>query len=122
MNKKLFYLALGVVAIGMTGCSKKLGQFKSDFFSTVPTPLETVGENVPGTVNGNIPAKFMVKNAKVTTTPVIVYANGETAAQPVIIQGENVRANGQVVSYKNGGTVTIPFNVAYQAAMDKSDL
>lgn len=122
MNKKLFYLALGVAVVGMTGCSKKLGQFKSDFFTTVPTPLETVGENVPGTITGKIPAKFMVKNAKVTATPVITWDNGESAAQPVMIQGENVRANGQVVNYKEGGTVTIPFNVAYQAAMAKSDL
>ena len=123
MNKKLFYLALGVAVVGMTGCSKKLGQFKSDFFTTVPTPLETVGENVPGTITGNIPAKFMVKNAKVTATPVIQWtAGGETAATPVVIQGENVRANGQVVSYTNGGTVNIPFSVLYQTEMAKSDL
>ena len=122
MDKKVFYLALGVAVIGMTGCSKKLGQFKSDFFTTVPTPLETVGENVPGTVTGNIPAKFIVKNAKVTATPVITWNGGEAAAQPVVVQGENVRANGQVISYVNGGTVTIPFSVQYQPEMAKSDL
>lgn len=123
MNKKVFYLAMGVAVIGMTGCSKKLGQFKSDFFTTVPTPLETVGENVPGNITGNIPAKFMVKNAKVTATPVIQWAEGsEVSASPVIVQGENVRANGQVVSYNNGGTVTIPFNMLYQPEMAKSDL
>ncbi len=123
MTKKIIYLALGVAVIGLTGCSKKLGQFKSDFFTTVPTPLETVGEAVPGTITANIPAKFMVKNAKVTATPVIQWnETGMVEAQPVIFQGENVRANGQVVSYTNGGTVTIPFTVAYQAAMAKSDL
>lgn len=122
MDKKVFYLALGVAVISMTGCSKKLGQFKSDFFTTVPTPLETVGENVPGTVTGNIPAKFMVKNAKVTATPVITWNGGEAAAQPVVVQGENVRANGQVISFVNGGTVTIPFSVQYQPEMAKSDL
>lgn len=122
MDKKVFYLALGVAVIGMTGCSKKLGQFKSDFFTTVTTPLETVGENVPGTVTGNIPAKFMVKNAKVTATPVITWNGGEATAQPVVVQGENVRANGQVVSYVNGGTVIIPFSVQYQPEMAKSDL
>ncbi len=123
MNNKVLYLTLGVALIGMTGCSKKLGQFKSDFFTTVPTPLETVGENVPGTVTANIPAKFMVKNAKVTATPVITWnSGGEVAAQPVIFQGENVRANGQVVNFTNGGSVTIPFNVVYQPEMAKSDL
>lgn len=122
MNSKVICIALGVAAIGLTGCSKKLGQFKSDFFSTTPTPLETVGQNVPGTINGRIPAKFMVKNARVTATPVLAYAAGETAAQPVTVQGENVRANGQVVSYANGGNVTIPFNVEYTPDMAQSTL
>ncbi len=127
MNKKIIYLALGLVLVGATGCNKKLGQFKSSFFSTVPTPLETVGENVPGTVKGSIPAKFMVKNAKVTATPVISWktASGndsEVLAKPVIFQGEDVRANGQVVDYKNGGNVSIPFSVAYNPGMSSSEL
>lgn len=87
MNSKVFYLALGVAAIGLTGCSKKLGQFKSDYFSTNPTPLETVGQNVPATITGNIPAKFMLKNARVTATPYLAYQNGGTSGSPVTIQG-----------------------------------
>ena len=122
MKKEFIYIALGVALLGTTGCTKKLGQFRSDFFTTAPTPLATVGEQVPGTINGRIPAKFMVKNAKVTATPVIRWENGEVTATPVILQGENVRANGQVVSFADGGTVTIPFSVAYQPDMAKSDL
>lgn len=122
MDSKVLCLALGVAALGLTGCSKKLGQFKSDFFSTNPTPLETVGQNVPATITGNIPAKFMVKNARVTTTPVLAWTGGEAAGQPVTVQGENVRANGQVVSYTSGGSVTIPFNVEYKPEMAQSDL
>ncbi len=127
MNSKIMYLALGAVVLGMTGCSKKLGQFKSDYFSTTPTPLETVGEMVPGTVKGNLPPKFMVKNAKVTATPVIQWSTGfgttgEVSAQPVIFQGEDVRANGQVVNYSNGGMVSIPFSLQYLPEMAKSDL
>ncbi len=127
MNSKIMYLALGAVVLGMTGCSKKLGQFKSDYFSTTPTPLETVGEMVPGTVKGNLPPKFMVKNAKVTATPVIQWSTGfgttgEVSAQPVIFQGEDVRANGQVVDYSNGGMVSIPFSLQYLPEMAKSDL
>ncbi|MCH5232284.1 MAG: tetratricopeptide repeat protein [Muribaculaceae bacterium] len=122
MKKTIFYLAIGVAVIGMTGCSKKIGAFQSSYFNTVPTPLETVGENVPATINGNIPAKFMQKNAKVTATPVLTYMGGETEGAPVIIQGENVRANGQVVSYLNGGTVNIPFNTKYTPDMAESEL
>lgn len=126
--KKTSVLTLSLAAVVLLGgCSKKLKDFQSDYFSTNPTPLETVGETVPGTVVAKLPAKFMVKNAKVTATPVLQWRSGaditgEEAATPVIFQGENVRDNGQVVSYDNGGTVTIPFNLAYKPEMAKSDL
>ena len=122
MKKTLAYMALGIFVVFATGCSKKLGEFSSDYFSTNPTPLSPVGNNVPATVTGNIPRKFMVKNAEVTITPELRFADGTVAGQPVLVQGENARANGQTVSYDNGGTIVIPFNVAYQPAMDKSDL
>lgn len=122
MNNKVLYLALGVALLGTTSCSKKLGEFQSNYFNTTPTPLETVGQNVPATITGNIPAKFMVKNAKVTATPVLEFAGGSVQGTPVTIQGENVRANGQVVSYNNGGTVQIPFNTEYKPEMAESNL
>ena len=122
MKKNILLLTLGAAVIGLTGCSKKVGDFQSSYFSTNPTPIETVGENVPATVTGNIPAKFMQKNAKVTVTPVLTYADGETKGTPVLIQGENVRANGQIVSYAVGGTVQIPFNTQYDPKMSESDL
>lgn len=122
MKKNILCFALGAALISLTGCNKKVGDFQSSYFSTVPTPLETVGENIPATVTGNIPAKFMQKNAKVTVTPVLTYSAGETKGAPVVIQGENVRANGQVVSYTTGGTVQIPFNAQYNPEMAESDL
>ena len=127
MNYKFLCLAAGCVALGLSSCSSKLGQFRSDYFSTTPTPLETVGTQVPGTVRGNIPPKFMVKNAKVTATPVLQWntgngTTGEATGGPVIFQGQNVRANGQVVNYKEGGQVSIPFSLPYTPEMAKSDL
>ena len=122
MKKNVLFLSLGIAVVGLTGCNKKVGEFQSSYFNTVPTPMETVGEYVPTVVNGNIPAKFMPKNAKVTVTPVLTYASGETQGTPVIVQGENVRANGQVVSYANGGSVQVPFNTQYNPAMEQSDL
>ena len=122
MKKNILIMSLGAALIGLTGCSKKVADFQSSYFSTNPTPIETVGENVPATVTGRIPAKFMQKNAKVTVTPVLTYADGETKGTPVVIQGENVRANGQVVSYAAGGTVQVPFNTKYNPEMAESDL
>ena len=122
MNKKILLPALCLVALGITGCSKKVGQFKSDFFTVNPTPLEVQGTDVPATITGRIPAKFMIKNAKVEVTPVLVYSTGETQSLPYLIQGEDARSNGTVVSFANGGTVAIPFSVPYTSAMEKSDL
>lgn len=122
MKKIAICLPLALSVLVLTGCSKKLGKFTSDFFTTTPTPIETVGQDVPATVTGHIPAKFMVKNAKVSATPVLKWQNGEAKGVPTLIQGENVRANGQVVPYAQGGTVVIPFDTQYRPEMAKSDL
>lgn len=128
MDKRIAILtSSAAVALMFTGCSKKLGAFDSDFFTTQPTPLETVGERIPATVTGQIPAKFMLKNARVTATPVLVWeAEGgvqkEQKANPSVFQGEDVRDNGQVISYANGGSAVIPFNMAYDPQMSQSNL
>lgn len=122
MNKKvLATFALGSV-IMFTSCSKKLNQFNADYFSTTPNPLEVVGDKVPGTVTGNIPSKFFIKDAEVTITPYLVYGGQETASSPITVQGEKVRGNNQVISYQNGATITIPAMYAYTPEMLKSDL
>ena len=121
-TKTLIYGALiTAIAVGGAGCQKKQQPFLSDYFSTNPTPLQTVGQNVPAEITGRIPAKVMVKNAKVTTTPVLVWNNGEAKGQPVVFQGVDVRDNGQTVP-ETGGTVMVPFLVAYQSGMQTSDL
>ena len=122
MKKTLVYLSLGAVVLSMGSCSKKVSEFASEYFTTNPTPLETVGQTVPATISGTVPAKFMPKNAVVTVTPVLAWEGGEASSSQVTFQGENARANGQVISYKEGGNVTIPFNVLYQPEMANSDL
>ena len=130
--RKQVLMVLGVSTLLLaTGCSKKLGQFKSEYFSTNPTPLQEVGTNVPGTVTGNIPPKFMLQNARVTATPVLQWQTGtekgvakyaEAQGAPTLFQGVNVRDNGQIVDYVNGGTVRIPFDIPFKDAMAKSTL
>ncbi len=121
--KKTLGLTLTVaLAVAVSGCGKKMNQFKSDYFTTNPNPLEVVGTQIPATVTGNVPAKFFVKNATVTVTPVLVYGNYQTAGAPVAFQGEKVRGNNTVVSYDRGGNVTIPVSFIYMPEMQKSEL
>ena len=122
MKKIVSYsLALSATVL-LAGCSGKMNQFKSEYFSANPNPLEVVGQEVPATVSANVPAKFFKKNASVTITPVLVYEGTEQAGQPVVYQGEKVRGNAPVVSYDNGGNLIIPVNYVYTPAMDKSEL
>ena len=120
-KKSAFSLILGS-ALVLTGCGKKMNQFAADYFSTNPNPLEVVGQNVPATVTGNIPPKFFVKNATVTVTPYLAFDGTELAGSSMAFQGEKVRGNNRVVSYENGGTVTIPVNYVYKPEMQRSEL
>ena len=87
MRNKL-YLALTAVAAGLalTSCSK-MGALSSDNFSVTPNPLETVGDQVPATINGRFPEKYMKKKATVKVTPVLKYSAGETASTPLPFPG-----------------------------------
>ena len=112
----------GAALLMLSGCGKKLSPFQADYFSVNPNPLEVVGDRVPATVSARIPAKFFQKNAQVTVTPYLCFDGGEVAAQPYAFQGEKVRGNAPVISYDNGGSVTIPVMYNYSPEMLQSTL
>lgn len=122
MNSKVCYSIILAGTVMLTGCGKKMNQFKSDYFSVNPNPLEVVGDKVPATVTGNIPAKFFQKNAEVTVTPYLEFNGTEVASAPYTFQGEKVRGNNPVINYANGGSVTIPIQYVYNPEMNRSDL
>ena len=122
MNIKSLMLLAATGAIMLTGCSKKLKGFEADYFTVNPNPLEVVGDKVPASVTARVPAKFFVKNAQVTVTPYLVFDGKEVASQAYSFQGEKVRGNNPVISYDNGGSVTIPVVYDYQPEMMKSEL
>lgn len=122
MNSKLSLVLVMATGLALSGCSKKLGQMKADYFTVNPNPLEVVGTSVPASVSARIPAKYFVKNATLTVTPYLTYAGGESQSTPLTLQGENVRANNQTISYENGGTVTMPVSFTYQPEMATSKL
>ena len=116
------YLSLTILAAAtLTSCSK-MGALSSDNFSVNPSPLESVGGQVPATINGRFPEKYMKKKAVVTVTPVLRYAGGETAGDAATFQGEKVEANNQTISYRVGGNYTMKTNFKYVPEMLKSDL
>ena len=105
----------------MSSCSK-LGDLSADNFKVTPTPLEAIGGEVPATINGIFPEKYMKKKAVVTVTPVLKYDGGEAVGKSATFQGEKVEGNGTEISYKVGGTYTMKTNFKYVPAMMNSDL
>lgn len=120
--RKNFYLAMTVVsALAFTSC-KKLGALSADNFTVTPTPLESVAGQVPATINGQFPEKYMKKKAVVTVTPVLKYEGGEATGASATFQGEKVDGNNQTISYKVGGNYTMKSVFDFVPAMQKSDL
>ncbi len=120
MKKNILMLAAGS-ALVLTSCSK-LGNLSADNFTVTPTPLEAVSGQVPATINGTFPAKYMKKKAIVTVTPVLKYQGGEAQGQSATFQGEKVEGNATTIQYKVGGNYTMKSTWAFTEEMMQSDL
>ena len=121
MKTTRFLLLAASSAIVLSSCSK-LGKLSEENFAVTPTPLELVGNEVPATINGTFPVKYMKKKAVVTVTPVLKYEGGEAVGQSATFQGEKVEGNGTTVQYKAGGVYTMKTNFSFAEPMLKSDL
>jgi Flp pilus assembly protein TadD len=125
MQKKLLILA-PAAAMLLSSCSGKLGVLSADNFNVTPNPLEAQAGQVPTTINGMFPEKYMKKKAVVTVTPELRYQtlNGERSVKgtSATFQGEKVLGNDQTISYLVGGRYSMKSNFKYVPEMQKSDL
>ncbi len=120
--RKNYYLVMSLAAVAALSSCKKLGDLSADNFTVTPTPLEAIAGQVPATIDGKFPEKYMKKKAVVTVTPVLKYEGGEAKGQSATFQGEKVQGNDQAISYKAGGTYTMKSVFDYVPAMIQSDL
>lgn len=120
-KKNLVFLSAASLLL-LTSCSK-LGPLSADNFKVVPNPLESHAGQVPATINGSFPEKYMKKKAVVTVTPELRYGNGQVArGTSATFQGEKVEGNDQTIFYKVGGNYTMKSNFKYVPEMQKSEL
>lgn len=123
---RLHFLAVvSVAALILSGCGgadkmKELPQGTN--FTLTPNPLEVHGNKVKGTIEGTFPAKYFNKKATLEITPVIVFEGGELALPVKVLQGQDVEANNQVISYDAGGSFKQEFEFDYKDEMLKSDV
>ena len=122
MKRKLTFPMLLLCLMTLVGCNKEMTPLTADYFKVNPSPLEAKGGMVTATVTGTFPEKYFDKNAVVTVTPYMVYAEGETAGTPFTYQGEKVKGNDQTIAYKAGGVITMPVAFKYIPEMQKSGL
>ena len=122
MQKKSLFILSAASVLMMSSCSK-LGALSADNFTVTPNPLETQAGQVPATINGSFPEKFMKKQAVVTVTPELRYADGQVAkGNSATFQGEKVMGNDQTISYKVGGRYTMKTAFNYVPDMQKSEM
>ena len=122
-SRILTLLLIVGVAIFSTSCSNKLKPLNQNNFNVTPSPIETVGNKIPVTINGTFPEKWFHKNAIVTITPVLKYGNNqEVMGTPYSFQGEKVSGNRVTVPQSRGANMTMNSTFDYVPDMLSSEL
>ena len=110
------------LAIFSTSCSNKLKPLDQNNFNVTPSPIETVGNKIPVTINGTFPEKWFHKNAIVTITPVLKYGNNqEVMGTPTVFKVKRCSGTGNGTS-KPGANVTMNSTFDYVPEMLSSEL
>ena len=123
--KKIFNVLM-IVAAGLLiqscGSPKKMAKSAEEVsVSCNPQVLEVVAGNIKADVTVTFPEDFFHPKAIVEVVPALVYDGGETVLDPVMLQGEDVTENYQVVA-EAGAAVTKTFEFAYEEGMENSYL
>ena len=105
-----------------SGPNKMAKDFSKIDLATTPSPLAKVGDSVEVTIKGTFPPKYFNKGVVMNFTPVLKYEGGETAFPAKNFKGEEATCEGEMVSYKNGGAFVYTGKVAYDPAMEVSEL
>lgn len=122
MRKQILFTVSLVLTLFFSSCNKDLTALDPSLFKCTPNPLEEKGGIVNATITGNFPEKYFAKNATVTVTPVLKFKGKEVKGKPAVFQGEKVVGNDKTISYKTGGTYTMPCSFNFEPDMVKSEL
>lgn len=107
-------LIAAAVALLAAACASQKPVQNEDKGITVscePHILEAVGGKVEAEVTINFPANYFKTSSMMVITPAIVFSEGQRTGNPVIYQGEKVKANYRVIPLKGGQhTQKVSFN------------
>ncbi|MEE2953600.1 MAG: hypothetical protein VX347_00320 [Bacteroidota bacterium] len=111
-----------IIALAGCGLSKMSTKYNTTTFTVTPAVLETHSGKINLKLEGKFPEKYFAKKAIVEFTPVLVYAEGETAFKAITINGENATGGKKTIFYEKGGEFTYNDIINYTPAMMSSKL
>lgn len=122
LNSLAFVLFAAILVSSCGGLNKMVKLAPQVRYSVTPEILEMHADSVEITLKASFPAKFFNKNATLTITPILKYANGQKEFASVTRQGEAVQANNPVISFVSGGSLTHVAKIPYTEDMRISEL
>ncbi|MBN2614734.1 MAG: tetratricopeptide repeat protein [Bacteroidales bacterium] len=107
----------------MAGTKTMAKKFNSAVkLNTLPQPLVKKGEDVALNIKGTVAPKYFSKKALMMIQPVLTYEGGQEYLKPILLKGEDVAANGELISYKNGGSFNYNVTIPYKPGMEAAEL
>ena len=126
MKRFLSGVLIAGAILGLTSCSSSLSSMQKKHntvrYQISPNPMETTGDKVIVTINGNIPQNYFKKDAVMYLQPVLTWETGEVILSPMNLKGQKVDGNGKTIEKKTGGRFMYRDTVAYRQGMESAVL
>jgi tetratricopeptide (TPR) repeat protein len=119
---KIFYILILATAISSCGLNNMASKYETVSYTVTPSTLQTHAGNVTLTLDATFGENYFAKKATVDFTPVLVYANGETAFKTITIQGEEATGGEATIFKATGGNFNYQDAIKYDADMKNSTL
>ena len=119
---KIFYILILATAMSSCGLNNMASKYETVSYTVTPSALQTHAGNVTLTLDATFAENYFAKKATVDFTPVLVYANGETAFKTITIQGEEATGGEATIFKATGGSFNYQDAIKYDADMMNSTL
>jgi len=119
---RIFYIIVIAAIISGCGIDQMASKYETVNFTTTPPILQAHGGKVVLSLDALFAEKYFAKKATVDFTPVLIYANGETAFKTITIQGEGATGGEATIFYSTGGNFKYQDVIEYNNDMINSTL
>ena len=119
---KIFYILILATAMSSCGLNNMASKYETVSYTVTPSTLQTHAGNVTLTLDATFAENYFAKKATVDFTPVLVYANGETAFKTITIQGEEATGGEATIFKATGGNFNYQDAIKYNSDMMNSTL